>query len=218
MKTLKIASSFVGIDLHREDLSAAHEEFQDQSVKFIEMNAENLDFEDASFDTVCIANSLHHLDNIPLVLSEMKRVLKPGGYFIVEEMYQDGAQSEAQRTGIMEHHWTAKIDRMRDITHHETLKRNQIIEVLIDLHLVNLEILDSSRYVDCLFCSQRYDCEDPQSASRVEFFINGIKKTLQKLKPSERTPELVAEAEQLKFRAKEIGVADASIVFIFGRK
>ena len=46
------------------------------------MNAENLQFEDESFDTVCIPHSLHHLASINKVLAEMKRVLKKYGNFI----------------------------------------------------------------------------------------------------------------------------------------
>ena len=121
MKTLNSFDSFVGVDIDQDDLTKARERFMGQPVQFLMMDATNLQFDDASFDTVCIANSLHHLDDIPRVLAEMNRVLKPGGHFIVEEMYQDGEQSEAQRTDILEHHWTAKIDRLQGISHKETL-------------------------------------------------------------------------------------------------
>lgn len=218
MKTLKAFDGFVGVDIAEEDLVVAREEFQGQSVQFVEMDAEHLGFKGASFDTVCMANSLHHLDNVQRVLREMKRVLKPGGVFIVEEMYRDGAQSEAQRTTMMEHHWGAKIDRIQGITHNETFIRNQIEGLLNTLHFTQMEVLYSSRYVKCLFCSQRFECEDPKSESLVVPFIKGIDTTLQRLRPSERTPELFLEAERLKVRAKETGVADASVIFAIGRK
>jgi SAM-dependent methyltransferase len=182
------------------------------------MNAEHLDFPDASFDTVCIANSLHHLSDFPQVLAEMMRVLKPSGDFVVEEMYQDGQQSDAQHTDMLEHHWIAKIERMQGLTHHETLRRNQIVTGLESLHFSKLEVLDSSRYVKCLFCSQRFVCEDPKSNSTIEFFIKGIDTTLQGLKPSERLHELFVEAERIKERVKETGVADASLIFAVGSK
>lgn len=218
MKTLKAFDGFVGVDIVREDLAMAREEFQGQSVQFVEMDAKHLDFEDASFDTVCIANSLHHLDDVPRVLSEMKRVLKPGGVFLVEEMYRDGAKSEAQCTTMMEHHWTAKIDRIQGTTHNETFTRNQIEMLLKALQFTQMEVLYSSRDVKCLFCSERFECEDPKSESLVVPFIKGIDKTLQRLRPCERTPELVAEGERLILRAKETGVADASIIFAIGKK
>ncbi len=218
MKTLKAFDSFVGVDIDQEDLAKAREKFQGQSVQFLEMDATNLDFADASFDTVCIAHSLHHLTDIPRVLAEMTRVLKPGGHLFIEENYQDGKQSEAQHIGILEHHWTAKIERMQGITHNETLLRNRIVEFLNALHLSNIEVLDSSRNVKCIFCDQRFECEDPKSKVNIEFFIKGIDKTLQGLTPDERIPEIVAEAEQLKLRVHETGFADASLIFAIGTK
>ncbi len=217
-KTLGSFDSFVGVDFNSEDLAKACEAFQGQSIRFLEMDATNLDFADASFDSVCIAHSLHHLADVPRVLAEMKRVLKPGGYFIVVENYQDGEQSEAQRTGTLEGHWAAKIDRIQGIMHNETLMRNQIVKYLQALCLSDLEVLDSSRNVKCLFCDQRFDCEDPKLPSQIEFFINRIDKTLKDLKPGERTPKLLAEAEQLKLRVLETGSAEASLIFAIGRK
>ncbi|MFX0168967.1 MAG: class I SAM-dependent methyltransferase [Candidatus Hodarchaeota archaeon] len=226
MKLLKAFDSFVGVDIASEDLTTAREKFEGQSVQFIEMDAMHLRFEDASFDTVCIANSLHHLDDTSQVLAEMKRVLKPGGVLIVEEMYRDGAQSEAQRTAIMEHHWGAKIDRLQGVTHNETLTRSQIEGLLNTLQLAQVEVLYSSRYVKCLHCAQRFECEDPKSASLVVAFIEGIDKTLKRLKSRERTSELFLErtselflqAERLKARVKETGVMDASVIFAIGKK
>lgn len=218
MKTLKEYDSFVGVDIADDDLTVAREKFRDQTVQFFEMDAEHLDFAEASFDMVCIANSLHHLADVTRVLTEMKRVLKPGGWFIVEEMYQDGEQSEAQCTEILEHHWTAKVDRLLGISHNETLRQNQIIQALEALQLSNLEVLYSSRYVKCLFCPDRFDCEDPKSESNVAFFVKGIDKTLQRLAPSERLPKIVADAERLKLLVQETGFAAASLVFAIGRK
>jgi ubiquinone/menaquinone biosynthesis C-methylase UbiE len=218
MKTLKSFDSVVGIDINQEDLAKGREAFPDQQVEFIEMDAEILDFADASFDTVCIANSLHHLAAAPRVLAEMKRVLKPGGHFIVEEMHQDGKQSEAQRTDILEHHWVAKIDRLQGIYHRETWTRNEIQAELKALKLSNLELLFASRYVKCLFCEQRADCENPKSEAIVDSFIKGIDKTLEGLEPAQRAPYLMAEANKLKLRVKDTGVANASIVFALGTK
>ncbi|MFX1509421.1 MAG: class I SAM-dependent methyltransferase [Promethearchaeota archaeon] len=218
MKTLKTYDSFVGVDIDQDDLAHARKRFQNQTISFLEMNATQLDFEDEFFDTVSIANSLHHLENVPAVLAEIKRVLTPGGHFIVSEMYQDGAQSEAQHTDILEHHWTAKIDRLKGLTHHETLFRRSIVAELEALHFTDLVLLDSSRYVKCLFCEDRFGCENPKSASMIASFIKGVDKTLQSLEPHKRTPELLTEAEALKVRVKETGIANASIVFAIGTK
>jgi ubiquinone/menaquinone biosynthesis C-methylase UbiE len=77
MKTLKCYDSFVGIDYcaseeSREDMESARKRFEGKPVQFFQMNAENLQFEDESFDTVCISHSLHHLDRIDRVLMEIR--------------------------------------------------------------------------------------------------------------------------------------------------
>ncbi len=48
------------------------------------MDAENLDFDDHSFDIICCSGVLHHLD-IKKAMSCWKRVLKPGGRIIMME-------------------------------------------------------------------------------------------------------------------------------------
>jgi len=218
MKTLQTYDKFVGVDIDTNDLTAAREKLPDDVTQFIEMDAEYLEFVDASFDTVAIAFSLHHLSNVSKVLAEMKRVLKPGGHFIVEEMYQDGEQSEAQRTGILEHHWTAKVDRLLGIHHNETMTQKQILLALDVLQFSKLEVMYCSRNVQCLFCPDRFDCEDPKSESIITGFIKGVDKTLQQLTPENRPPDIVAEAEQLKAIVQETGYADASLIFAVGRK
>jgi ubiquinone/menaquinone biosynthesis C-methylase UbiE len=83
MQTLEDYDSFVGIDYCASDESRKHMEsakkrLEGKPVRFFEINAESLKFQDESFDTVCISHSLHHLANIGKVLAEMKRVLKRG--------------------------------------------------------------------------------------------------------------------------------------------
>jgi ubiquinone/menaquinone biosynthesis C-methylase UbiE len=56
--------------------------YQTQGVDFIE-DARHLSFEAASFDTVLSFQLLEHVDDVAAAVSEMYRVLKPGGYAIV---------------------------------------------------------------------------------------------------------------------------------------
>ena len=96
MKTLSGYNSFVGIDISADDLKKARKKFKDAPVGFMEMNAEKMSFPDNHFDTVCISYSIHHLENIDTVLAEMYRVLRPGGNFIIQELYSDGEQTKAR--------------------------------------------------------------------------------------------------------------------------
>jgi demethylmenaquinone methyltransferase/2-methoxy-6-polyprenyl-1,4-benzoquinol methylase len=54
-------------------------------VEFVQANAEKLPFEDNSFDLVSIAFGLRNVTDKDKALSEMCRVLKPGGVLIVLE-------------------------------------------------------------------------------------------------------------------------------------
>ena len=67
----------VAIDISAEAIRQAKERL-DSSVELIEMNAEAMTFEDASFDVVCGTGILHHLD-LEKAFSEISRVLRPGG-------------------------------------------------------------------------------------------------------------------------------------------
>lgn len=118
------------------------------------MNADILEFKDESFDTVCIANSLHHLQNVDTVLTEMKCVLKINGSFIVQEMYSDGNQTEAQQTDIMQHSWNAQIDTHLGEAHQQTLTQNTIKAMIKKLDLRDLEVFNSRFYVKCLSCPE----------------------------------------------------------------
>jgi demethylmenaquinone methyltransferase / 2-methoxy-6-polyprenyl-1,4-benzoquinol methylase len=76
-------------DINREMLAVGREraEKRDLSdrVEFVDANAESLPFADASFDAVTIAFGIRNVPRIPLALSEMRRVLKPGGRALVLE-------------------------------------------------------------------------------------------------------------------------------------
>ena len=68
------------IDISEVAIEQAREEAEKLEVKinFTVMDAENLDFEDDTFDLVCGSGILHHLE-LESCYRELTRVLKPGG-------------------------------------------------------------------------------------------------------------------------------------------
>lgn len=60
----------------------------DARVEFVEANAEDLPFADASFDVATIAFGIRNVPRIPVALKEMRRVVKPGGRVLVLEFSQ----------------------------------------------------------------------------------------------------------------------------------
>jgi SAM-dependent methyltransferase len=226
IKTLKAYDSFAGIDYYpsdesKKDMESARKRFEGKPVQFLQMNAESLEFEDESFDTVSISHSLHHLANIDRVMTEMKRVLKKGGNFILREMYGDGEQTEAQKVDELEHAWEARIDALLGITHNKTLTRQQIRNIVYGLKLTEIEIFDSTHSVDCLFCERKHECEDPRNQAT---FHDSVKDIDNAIKRIENHPDLEArmrlmeEGEKIKEAIAEFGASIASHLFVIGEK
>lgn len=53
------------------------------NMEFVQGNAESMPFADSSFDYVSSFNSLDHVDSPDAAIAEIKRVLRPGGYFLL---------------------------------------------------------------------------------------------------------------------------------------
>ncbi|KPP82616.1 MAG: putative methyltransferase [Oceanicaulis sp. HLUCCA04] len=84
------ALDVTGLDLDFADLGAAIDGFFElppppetppRTAVFTVGDAGRLPFADASFDAVICSEVLEHLPDVPLALSEIDRVLKPGGKF-----------------------------------------------------------------------------------------------------------------------------------------
>ena len=226
IKTLKAYDSFVGIDYcasdeSRKNMESTRKKFEGKPVQFLQMNAENLQFEDESFDTVCMSHSLHHLANIDRVLIEVKRVLKSGGNLILQECYCDGDQNEAQKTDEREHEWEAQIDSLLGVTHNKTLTRQKIIDIADSLKLKKTEIIDSTHSIDCLFCKSKYDCEDPKNQATFHRSVKDIDNAIKRIEnyPDLRTRKhLMEEGEKIKKAIAKYGSSSASYLFIIGKK
>jgi len=133
--------SILGIDPAANRIGEATAKLAKDNIQFAVMNGENLALENDSFDTVSISNSLHHLVRVEPVLSEMKRVLKPGGQIIVCEAFSDN-QSEVQMSGVLMHHWWAEVDRTQGVSHNDTYTRQSLIDFIRPLELEGLETFE----------------------------------------------------------------------------
>lgn len=76
-----------GIDLSEEMLAVAKNKLPDQ-VKLLLGDSESLPFPDNFFDVVYCNDSFHHYPAPQNVLSEVQRVLKPGGTFLMGDCWQ----------------------------------------------------------------------------------------------------------------------------------
>lgn len=79
----------IGVDIAREMLHRGRKKIADKKLESIVRleygDSEQLQFEDASFDAVTVAFGVRNFENLQAGLSEMHRVLRPGGVLAVLE-------------------------------------------------------------------------------------------------------------------------------------
>jgi len=216
--SLKAYDSFIGIDISDEYLDDAKKKFTNEPVSFQKMNAENLEFADESFDTVCISYTLHHLVNQRRVLEEMYRVLKPEGTFILQELFCDGNQTDSQLVDLLLHHWIAKIDRSRNEPHFDALSRTQIRNLISLFPFSDIQMFESSRNISCLGCEGMEKCENPRSEKVISPRIKDLDEQLEKMIEHPDYQELAKEADVLKDKLRRYGSSIASILFFICKK
>lgn len=74
-------SSIIGIDFSKNAVDLCNKFYKSPNLSFIEGNAEKLPFENDRFDVVFNVESSHCYGNMKAFISEVTRVLKPGGIF-----------------------------------------------------------------------------------------------------------------------------------------
>jgi ubiquinone/menaquinone biosynthesis C-methylase UbiE len=83
------AAHVYGLDLDPLQIERARKRLESKyagRVSFMQGDAEQLPFADASFDAVFDFGALHHVPNWQRSIAEVRRVLKPGGKFFFEEV------------------------------------------------------------------------------------------------------------------------------------
>jgi ubiquinone/menaquinone biosynthesis C-methylase UbiE len=76
-----------GVDIDPEQIQLANERSENlENVRFLEVDATELPFEDNGFDIVLSFGTTHHIPDWSAALGEIKRVLKPEGYFIYYDL------------------------------------------------------------------------------------------------------------------------------------
>ena len=75
-----------GIDPSVPSLNAAdkHAKENNLNIEYLNQTGENLIFKDNSFDVVFCCDVLEHVKDLPKVIYEISRVLKPGGIFLYD--------------------------------------------------------------------------------------------------------------------------------------
>ncbi len=197
----------IGIDTADRGAATFAAAFKDRpNIHFVQMDAAQIDWPDASFDTVSIANSLQHLLDLPSILAELNRVLKPGGHFILSEMYRD-EQTEEQLTHVLLHHWWAAVDTAQGVTHRETYTRDQLITFTTALNLRPPALTD--------VCDLGGDPKEPELIQELTGIID---RYLERAAGLPQAAALQQHGEQLRQRVQTIGFQSATTLIVVGQK
>jgi SAM-dependent methyltransferase len=78
--------SLVGVDLSSRAISLCRRHHARPGLSFLRGDAESLPIEDGAFDAVINIESSHCYRSMPRFLSEVRRVLRPGGHFLYADL------------------------------------------------------------------------------------------------------------------------------------
>ncbi len=166
------------------------------------MDGALLAFQNNTFNTVSISNSLHHLREPEIVLQEMKRTLAPGGYFIVREMFRDGNQTSSQHTHTLLHNWWAATDSENGTVHNPVFTQNELRDIIKKVGLIDLEFHVSEDLSG-----------DPLNSELLDSLDRALKTYTLRAKGNEK---LVKQGEETMIHLKEHGFTNARSLFAVG--
>jgi ubiquinone/menaquinone biosynthesis C-methylase UbiE len=202
-KTFSYAE-ITGVDPNLKSLEAARERYPE--ITFRQMTAEKLDLEDNVFDVVSISMALHHLPKVKKGLREIKRVVKPNGYIIINENISDNL-NPAQEVHKMYHHFRSRIDRLTGKFHRKTFTKDTILQML---KVAELPVQ--------FFFEQRRNINLVESEADLELRVDKMKSMLEKIKGRPEYEILQPQIEEFRNKALKHGFQAATNLVIVIRK
>lgn len=209
LDTLQDTTGGVGLDMRALDGATSDDDslFNRANVDYVQGDAAHMDFPAASFDTVVMSASIHHMADPAPVLAEMRRVLKPGGSLIIAEMYRDHQEGPSE-THVAMHHWWAAVDSALGIVHNETYPREALIAMLNALGLAEMAFYDTN------FAAG----SDPFDAEQRTTLLSRIDHYLTRAEDLPNYAELGARAADIRHRLDTQGFRPANVLIAIGRK
>jgi ubiquinone/menaquinone biosynthesis C-methylase UbiE len=78
-----LAIPYLGVDISLNAIQIANERYHSKNVQFIECSSDKISAKSSEFDIVFANMVLHLIGPIKETLTEVKRVLRPGGHFLI---------------------------------------------------------------------------------------------------------------------------------------
>lgn len=121
----KKPEKYIAIDLSKSSINFCQRQLNQDNLVFEEADAQKLPYPDCSFDVVINVESSHCYKKMGKFLSEVQRVLKPGGHFCFCDIRTQ--KKEKKTRELFQRYFT--IDRWDDISEHTVgaLQQSEII-------------------------------------------------------------------------------------------
>lgn len=206
LNTFSGIEEIIGVDMDSESIRQAIKTYSNNTkLNFFEMNAEQLDYEDHTFNTVCISNTLHHTPTDSKVLDEIKRVLKKDGLIFINELCCDNL-NEAQISHMMYHHFSAEIDQRLGIYHRHTYTKKEVLDIIEDQR-ISIEYL--------------YEYNEPKqnvmSKQDIDLVTQACREHMERTKEFDDHNEYKYRGEQIIERLNRVGIQRPTQIVILGR-
>lgn len=133
----------IGLDYSSCAVEFCNSNITSKSLSFIRGDAENLPFDDESFDIVINVESSHCYVSMKRFLSEVKKVLRPGGYFLFTDFRNSGAmdmlENQLKDSGMI-------ILKKRDITANVLKALNEDHDRRLELIFRNVPVFFKTQF------------------------------------------------------------------------
>lgn len=194
---------FVGIDTDESAATRFAERFEGApNIRFEVMDALELRFPGASFDTVAIGNSLCEFKAPSRLLKEMLHVLRPGGRLLVAEGYRDRA-SEPMLTHVLFHDWWVSVESLEGGDHQRFRRRRDLVRSLQRLGLSELQLVD---------VPDDADPRDPTTLAEIDELTDRY------IDRAAGDAAIQARGEELRRRMHDVGFLAGMTLVAVGRK
>ena len=99
IKRYQNPAAMVGVDFSAKAIALCNELYHIDGLSFVQGDAEDLPFDDGAFDVVINVESSHCYGSVDAFLAQVRRVLRPGGYFLYAD-FRDQEKLAAWRQQI----------------------------------------------------------------------------------------------------------------------
>ncbi|MEH7238787.1 class I SAM-dependent methyltransferase [Bacillus sp. JJ1562] len=172
-----LVKKVTAFDLTPEMLAAAEKFIKGNghsNVEFVEGDAEKLPFSDKAFDIVSCRIAPHHFPNINRFVSEVSRVLKTGGQFLLDDnvVPENDEFDEFYNT----------VEKKRDYSHFRAWKKSEWFQMLENEDFEIQELYRFDKTFEFESWCDRMHLTDHEKDELTEYMLNASEKIKQKFR------------------------------------